>query len=114
MLRGGAVEHGSSISERSFAVCLLWIDCRRGSIRLGPHQYRIGGAGRVPAEEIGKPRVHQIVAGMAAEKLPDGFALDVAVFDHEVIAGREKTVKLLQNRGHVMVRVFDDEPGMRL
>ena len=59
-------------------------------------------------------RVHQIAAGMRAEKLPDGIAFDVAVFNHKVIAGCEKAVKPLQNRGHVVVRVFDDEPGMRL
>ena len=51
---------------------------------------------------------------MCAEKRPDGVALHVAVLDHQIVAGRQEPVQMLQHRRDVLVGVLDDEPGMRL
>ena len=51
---------------------------------------------------------------MSGDELPKRVALYVAVFDHQIIAGRQIFVKVLQHRADIVMGVFDDEPGMRL
>ena len=50
---------------------------------------------------------------MRGDELPKRLALYVAVFHHQIIAGREIFVEVLQHPADIVVGVFDDEPGMR-
>ena len=50
---------------------------------------------------------------MSAKKLSKGFAFHVTVLDHQVIAGREKCVQVIEDCSYIVMGIFNYEPRMR-